>query len=84
MVRLLLVWTWYLWETFWYALVCGTAFVVGSVRTFLLLVLFSSTTRRHERPWYFWYYVLVLILAIRWLAVPFIINQRTFFEGAFT
>ena len=63
---------WYLWS-FWYASVCGIVFVVGSVGTFLLFIIFLCTIRRHERPWYYWY--------IWWLAVPFIINQRTCFKG---
>ena len=71
---------WYLWS-FWYASVCGIVFVVGSVGTFLLFILFLCTIRRHERPWNYWYFVLVLFLAIWWLAVPFIINQRTCFKG---
>ena len=66
---------------FWYASVCGIVFVVGSVGTFLLFILFLCSTRRHERPWYYWNFVLVLFLAIWWLAVPFIINQRTCFKG---
>ena len=67
--------------SFWYASVCGIVFVVGSVGTFLLFILFLCTTRWHERPWNYWYFVLVLFLAIWWLAVPFIINHRTCFKG---
>ena len=46
--------------SFWYASVCGFVFVVGSVRTYLLFILFLCTIRRHERPWNYWYFVLVL------------------------
>ena len=67
--------------SFWCASVCGIVFVVGSLVTFILFILFLCTTRRHERSWNYWYFVLVLFLAIRWLAVPFIINQRTCIKG---